>query len=88
MTITDMSYHELSGRGDQPHLTTTSLQGVVESNKISSEPPLLQKKQFQIIISIQPVAYILPFIPTSYRYKWDAPGRSVWVALHGGPAQL
>jgi len=30
------------------HLTTTSLQVVVESNKVSSEPPLMQTKQSQI----------------------------------------
>ena len=33
--------------GDQPHLSTTSFQGVVESDKVSPEPPLLQTKQAQ-----------------------------------------
>ena len=29
------------------HLTTTSFQVVVESDKVSSQPPLLETKQFQ-----------------------------------------
>ena len=30
---------------DDPHLPTTSLQAVIESNKVSPEPPLLQTEQ-------------------------------------------
>ena len=33
------------GEEANPHLTTTSFQGIVESSKFSSEPPLLQTKQ-------------------------------------------
>ena len=32
-----------------PQLTTTSLQAVIESNKVSPEPPLLQTEQSQLL---------------------------------------
>ena len=35
------------GEEANPQLTTASFQGVVESEKVSSEPPLLQNQQFQ-----------------------------------------
>jgi len=40
-----------------PQLTTTSLQVVIESNKVSSEPPLLQTEQSQLLqpLLISPV---------------------------------
>ena len=34
----------LHGRGDRPHLTTTSLHVVVEGHNVSLEPPLLQSQ--------------------------------------------
>jgi len=37
-------------RGEaEPQLTTTSLHIVIESNKVSSQPPLLQTEQFQLL---------------------------------------
>jgi len=36
------------GEEAKPLLITTSLQGVVECNTVFSEPPLLQRKQFQL----------------------------------------
>ena len=33
--------------GDQPHLSTTSFQGVVENIEVSPQPPLQQTKQPQ-----------------------------------------
>ncbi|KAK4831675.1 hypothetical protein QYF61_018672 [Mycteria americana] len=35
------------GKETDPHLSTTSFQGVVESNKVSPQPPFLQAKQPQ-----------------------------------------
>ncbi|KAK4830676.1 hypothetical protein QYF61_012776 [Mycteria americana] len=36
------------GEETNPHLSTTSFQGVVESDKVSPQPPLLQAKQSQL----------------------------------------
>ena len=40
-----------------PQLTTTSLQAVIESNKVSPEPPLLQTEKSQLLqlLLIRPV---------------------------------
>ena len=48
------------GEEANPQLTTTSLQVVVESNKVSPEPPLLQTKQSQLLqlLLIKPVLQI------------------------------
>ena len=45
------------GEEADPQLTTTSLQVVTESNKVSSEPPLLQTEQSQLLqpLLIRPV---------------------------------
>ena len=39
----------LPGEVADPHLTMTSLQAVVEIDKVSPEPPLLQNKQSQFL---------------------------------------
>jgi len=43
-----------------PCLTTTSLQAVIESNKVSPEPPFLQTEQSQLpqLLLIRPVLQI------------------------------
>ena len=38
----------LPGERDQPHLTTATFQGAVESDKVTSESPFLQAKQPQL----------------------------------------
>ena len=50
----------LPGRRGQPHLTTTSFQAAVESNKVSPEPPPLQTEQSQLPqpLPIRPVLQI------------------------------
>ena len=47
-----------------PQLTTTSLQVVIESNKVSPEPPLLQTEQSQLL---QPL-FIRPVLQTPGGY--------------------
>ena len=46
-----------------PQLTTTSLQVVIESNKVSPEPPLLQTEQSQLL---QPL-FIRPVLQTPHQ---------------------
>ena len=45
-----LSHPISSHMGEQadPHLATASLQEVVENNKITPEPPLLQTEQYQL----------------------------------------
>ena len=46
-----------------PQLTTTSLQVVIESNKVSPEPPLLQTEQSQLL----QLQFIRPVLQTPHQ---------------------
>jgi len=57
------SYCCYLGEEANPHLTTASFQAVVESNKVSPEPPLPQTEQSQFLqpFPIRPFTASLPF---------------------------
>jgi len=58
-----------------PHLTTTSLQEVAESSKVSSEPPLLQTEPFHLP-QLLPIRLVLqtPLWGTLLIFSGHAPG--------------
>jgi len=52
MQLEAISSHPITsylGEETDPHFTTTSFQVVVESDKVSPQPPLLQTKQLQFL---------------------------------------
>ncbi|KAK4832701.1 hypothetical protein QYF61_025162 [Mycteria americana] len=52
----------LLGKRDRPHLSTTSFQVVVESHKVSPQPPFLQAKQPQFPQPL-PISLVLQTLP-------------------------
>ena len=52
-----------------PHLATTSFQAVLESCKLSPEPPFLQTEQFQLL-QLLPIRPVLQTLHSFYALLW------------------
>ena len=66
-----------------PQLTTTSLQVVIESNKVSPEPPLLQTEQSQLPQPL-PIRLVLQALHSFTALLWNTlQGLDVFLVVSG-----